>query len=457
MPPKQTRSKKGTASTSSGDDTTAAAAAPAPAPPPAPAPSSALSQSATDNSGTSVSSDTSLSWSVITAGSPHSRRDPTLSTLALGTTTTTTTERPTDTGNNIVPGTSTTPTDSSPSVVDGGDAISTAGGASTSDPPPSLDRLFAELDILRNQATNFQTQLDQHRSIMATSVSSIQSELQTLRDASSSQYTMTNQAMDLAKQSYDKVLECKSATSNLTLQFHNVTTKVDRFIKKYQAPPAPDPLLPASDSDHGSLEDAFQAADAALSEGLSTMEKEIGSRLDRNINVRLESSSGDTSHQPADVRFQGVTYRPSSTLPYDSDAAYAAAHPESALQASDATSPDSARSTTAERSTGGGTGGDGGSTATFGDGLSPRYNGPTSPRHRNALMSGCSPDILLWHAGGSLGDPVCGCPFMEAEDVEALDISSSLAVGIAEDHLGIVEGWENPRWSLQMASGPHST
>lgn len=62
-------------------------------------------------------------------------------------------------------------------------------------------------------------------------------------------------------------------------------------------------------------------------------------------------------------------------------------------------------------------------------------------------MRGCSPEILLWHAGGSLGDPVCGCSFMEAEDVEALDISPSLAVGIAEDHLGIVEGWDNPRWS----------
>ena len=36
---------------------------------------------------------------------------------------------------------------------------------------------------------------------------------------------------------------------------------------------------------------------------------------------------------------------------------------------------------------------------------------------------------------------------MEAKNVEALDISPTLAIGIAEDHLGIVEGWDNPRWS----------
>jgi hypothetical protein len=36
---------------------------------------------------------------------------------------------------------------------------------------------------------------------------------------------------------------------------------------------------------------------------------------------------------------------------------------------------------------------------------------------------------------------------MEAEDVERLDISPHLAVVIAEDHFGIVEGWDNPRWS----------
>ena len=459
MPPKRKNSKRGAASTSSSDD--AAAAAPAPAPPPI------LPTNPIGTSGTSVSSDTDTTpWSLVAAGSPHSRRDPTLSTLGRSTspenTSTTTTDHHTDVDSNIIipptddnniPSTSTPPGGSSLSNVDGGGEVSTEGiavstegmASATTRTAPSLESLFAELDILRNQASNFQTQLDQHRTIMATSVSSIQSELQTLRDASSSQYKMTNQAMDLAKQSYDTVLECKSDTSKLTLQFHNVTTTVERFIEKYQAPSAANDSPPTS-----SVEDAFQAADAALSEGISAMEREIGSHLDRNINVRLDPSSSDTraADRPAGVRFQGVTYRPSSEQPYDSEAAFAAAHPDLASNSSDASSPAMARSTTTLRhGAGDGDGGNGGSPNAFGDGLSPRYNGPNSPRHRNALMRGCTPEILLWHAGGSLGDPVCGCPFMEAEDVEALDISSSLAVGIAEDHFGIVEGWDNPRWS----------
>ena len=61
-------------------------------------------------------------------------------------------------------------------------------------------------------------------------------------------------------------------------------------------------------------------------------------------------------------------------------------------------------------------------------------------------MRGLQPEILLWHAGGPLGDPVCGCDFMEAPDVEALDITPDLAVDITEDHLDVVEHWDNPRW-----------
>ena len=285
---------------------------------------------------------------------------------------------------------------------------------------------------------------------MTTSVSHINSELQTLRDASSSQYAMTNRAMDLAKESWDKVMEYKAMASDITLQFHNVTTKVDRFIERHSTPPH------ASDTTSlpGTVADAFQAADTALSEGISAMEQELGSSLNRNITARMESSTPDEaksdiamhSGQPGDVRFSTVTYRPSTTEPYDSNAAYAAAHPDQDPARGGTPSPTYAASTTTIRGIRRDGDGDGGSTNAFGDGLSPRYNGPSSPRHRNALMRGCTPEILRWHAGGSIGDPVCGCDFMEAENVEALDISPTLAVGIAEDHLGIVENWDNPRW-----------
>ena len=39
-----------------------------------------------------------------------------------------------------------------------------------------------------------------------------------------------------------------------------------------------------------------------------------------------------------------------------------------------------------------------------------------------------------------------GIDFMEAPDVEALDITPELAIGIAEDHFDVTENWDNPRW-----------
>ena len=140
------------------------------------------------------------------------------------------------------------------------------------------------------------------------------------------------------------------------------------------------------------------------------MERELGSSLDRNINAQMDSTSGDAQRadQPRDVWFSNVTYRPTTMEPYDSDAAYAAAHPYLASGTSDVPSPVNAASTTTIRNAGGGDGSDGGSPGSFGDGLSPRSQGPASPQHRNALMRGCTPEILLWHAGSSLGDPVYG-------------------------------------------------
>ena len=202
-----------------------------------------------------------------------------------------------------------------------------------------------------------------------------------------------------------------------------------------------EPIASRSPSPDVSVQAAFDAVDAALSEGISSMARE----LDRNIDANSDESTRG-------VRFHGVSDRWSHREPYDSEAAYAAAHPTSGTNTStasgnDPTSPSvTARSTTTIRDADGSDGGDGGSPNSYGDGLSPRNNGPFSPRHRNALMRGLPPDILLWHAGGALGDPVCGCEFMEDVDVEALDILPELAVGIAEDHYGLVENWNNPRW-----------
>ena len=83
----------------------------------------------------------------------------------------------------------------------------------------------------------------------------------------------------------------------------------------------------------------------------------------------------------------------------------------------------------------------------YGDTLSPRYNGPSSPRHQLALTRGLAPEILAWHSGSTtVGQAVYGCDFMEAEDVEPLGIPTDLAQGVAEDHYDIVTNWVNPRW-----------
>ena len=373
---------------------------------------------------------------------------------------------PTTTADTIIPPPRNTNTSDESRGGDTNNSDESGGGDIRAPGEFSLPNLFAELDLLRSQASayqmqavNFQEQLDKHRTVLTRSVASFESSLQTLRDASNSQYNMANRAMDIAQESYNKVLECKSATSALTLQFHNVTSSVDRFMEKYQAPPPRDKDTNphSSDSVQDSVEAAFQAADAALSDGISEMERVLGSSLDRNINARLDAASGNVrvDREPRVGRFSEVTYCPRSTAAYDSDAAYAAAHPEPTTEDTTAspTHADNADSTQTVRSTGGGTT----LPNAFGDGLSPRYNGPNSPRHRHALMRGCSPNVLLWHAGGKLGDPVCGCDFMEAEDVEALEISPHLAVGIAEDHYGIVEGWDNPRWSQKDIRDFHGT
>ena len=446
------------------DDDVSSAPPLAPPPAAAPNPSSSASTSTADMPGASVSTSTDVTpWSVITASSPHSRRavtdaEPIIARRDKNITTATDAPDATpqrrgaidfsahpnlDLSDDIEGGTIAPTTRGVGSVgiippPTGGDGASTTttggDGTSTTTSTNAITDLFAELDILRRQANNFQLQLDIQRGIsstFATSITNIETSLQTLRSATTSNADMISRAITIADAATTTVQECRTATSDLTYQFHVVSRKVDDFMETQRAHPLdsstaldPPPALTSS------VETAFQEADAALSEGISTLERELGSSLDQNISSRLASSSS------GGTRFSNVRDRWSSRAPHDSEAAYAAAH-----------TPSAAASTTTIRVPDGGNGDGNGSPHSFGDGLTPRYNGPSSPRHRNALMRGLHPDILLWHAGGKLGDPVCGCTFMEEEDVEALDILPELAVGIAEDHLDIVENWTNPRWA----------
>ena len=84
---------------------------------------------------------------------------------------------------------------------------------------------------------------------------------------------MIGHATTIADESHARMLEFKMAASDLTYQFHSVSTKVDNFITQ-QAQPTPSPA-PSS-----TIEDAFAAVDAALSDGLASMQNEVSDRLD---------------------------------------------------------------------------------------------------------------------------------------------------------------------------------
>lgn len=108
--------------------------------------------------------------------------------------------------------------------------ISNLGGdvqpAHTAGPRSILD-VFAELDLLRTQATNIQAQLDGQREVstgFAWSITNIQHELQTLCDAYQSNSKMIDIAITTADESHAHMLEYKSAASNLTYQFHTVSS-----------------------------------------------------------------------------------------------------------------------------------------------------------------------------------------------------------------------------------------
>ena len=91
-------------------------------------------------------------------------------------------------------------------------------------------------------------------------MANIQHELQTLRDAYQSNSKMIDIAITTADESHAHMLEYKSVASNLTYQFHTVSTKVDNFLVATQAQPTPP-------TDHSStIEEAFAAADATISD-----------------------------------------------------------------------------------------------------------------------------------------------------------------------------------------------
>ena len=420
-------------------------------PPPA---SSTTSTARVDTPGTLVSSVDSDGYSLVTTGSTHSAR-PDGNTTTTGPTTNAG-QRQGAIDFSLHPGLDL-------SVDDDGDPPATTGSGDASDPPsggdaggetvvlpplgdnPSIADLRAHLVALRNQSrviqahTNalqsqsnaLQAQIDSQHTLFTKSIDHITSDVanvQTLALANSNVLSQTTTDIAHTHQLY---LDCKSDMNRLSLDVHNIPTKVDDLLTKGVYPPTsssvPDPST--------TIEETFAAVDATLSDGINELENEIGSSLDRNI----ASHSTTQSSGPRNARFSNVDDKWRDKDPYDSDAAYAQAHPTN-LSTTDID--------TECCNPGGGVDSNGGvgSPNSYGDGLSPRYNGPNSPRHRNALTRNLTPDVLLWHAGGSKGDPVCGIDLMEAEDVEALEITPDPAVIIAEDHWHMIHNWDNPRW-----------
>ena len=437
------------------------------APPPEAAsdPTSTASPDPAITPGVSVSTTTDGSWSEVTAGSPHSRRATTDQHIIIDA----------DNNNNIISNTDADPTqqwggidlslhpDLSDANSEGGKPPATTNttnidvqpGGEHTDPSP-FAAIFEKLDLLRSQSAIIQAQLDGQREVsegFARSITNIGHELQTLRDTSKAQFDMIGHATTIADESHARMLEFKTTASHLTYQFHTLSTKVNNFIAQ-QAQPTPPPA-PSS-----TIEDAFAAVDAALSDGLASMQNKVSDRLDREI------SSRNTNPTTTGVHFANVEDCWSHREPYDSDAAYAAAHtPPAARTDPSPTSPSTTTDDTTTREF---------STraqdccsncdhrhhsprGSYGDSLSPRYNGPSSPRYRLAITRGLSDDILAWHAGAiSGGDAVDGIDFLEDPDVEALGITSDLACGVAEDHMDIVTNWVNPRWMQRDSRDFHA-
>lgn len=435
-------------------DASAPAPAPAPAPPPdAPNPTSSTSTSSADDPGTSVSTDSDASsYALITADSPHSRRAYT---------------HPTSIGrnNNNIPSARQAPSTRSGAIDfsthpefdlsdDGVIAPQDSGGTQDSGGADAsnedLASLIAHMELLRTQARNIQSQLDDQHTFnqrVDKSFTTVKSELQTLRDGFSTNHSILSRTQATADEAQVGMLQCTAAISVLTSKLDAVQSTVSDLIssKPKIIPPATSPPDSPPVGTEG-IASAFAAADTAISNGITDMVNELGSDLDRTISARSPPHTADTSN----VRFSGVTNKWNGLEPYDSEAAYAAAQ---ARRNTAPHTPSSEATTDRDYST---RAQDLSSTSdhrrdvkpnSFGDALSPRYNGPSSPRYRSALTRGLPPDVLAWHAGKLTGgDNVSGLDFMEAEDVELLDIPPDMAIGVAENHFDIVTNWTNPRW-----------
>ena len=455
-------------------DATTDAAAPISAPPPA---STTASTATVDTPGTLVSSVDSDGFSLVTTRSPHSaRRDgnnihpPSTTTATTGTTTTADLRQGAldfslhpdiDLSEDADGG---HPDTHDLGIASGSPSGGDAGGDSNVVPPlggnPTIAELLEQLDALRNQSraiqahTNalqtqsnaLQAQIDGQHALstgLSKSIDHINSNITNVQELAVANSKMLSQTTADIAHTHNKYLECKSEMNLLSLDVHNITTKVDNLLKKV-APPTKPSSPPSGTTDPSStIEETFAAVDATLSDGITSLENVIGSSLDRNI---ASHSTAPTSG-PRHARFGDVDDKWKDKDPYDSEAAYAHAHPPTSSTTDTGGSDGGTGGGVNNGGTGGGVNiGGGGSPNSYGDGLSPRYNGPNSPRHCNALMRNLTPDILLWHAGGPRGDPVCGIDLMEAEDVETLEITPHPAVIIAEDHWHMVHNWDNPRW-----------
>ena len=257
--------------------------------------------------------------------------------------------------------------------------------------PSSIMALFAELDLLRTQVTNIQSQLDGQRAVsadFARSLSNMQREIVTLRDASKSHSDMIGHAIKIVDESHGRILEFKSVASDLTYQFHTVSTTVDKFIAQKTTSTSTSPPVQSP-----TIEEAFAAADAVLCDGIASIENEVGDRLDRKL-----SSQANTTSTPG-VRFTDVNERWRNQEPYDSDAAYAAAHARSTTSSTPDSTTAREFSTRAQECSSTNSLRHSSPRGSYGDSLSPRFNGPTSPRYRLAITRGLSSEILAWHAG----------------------------------------------------------
>ena len=429
-------------------DTDASASAPASDPPPAaPDPSLTASTHTDIHPGASVSTDSdSSSFALVTAGSTHSRRA------------TTNTD---DAGNNIINNNNiSSPTVDTPQrsgaidfsthpefdLSDDAEVHShNSGGVddTTNAPLPDLNAIIERMELLTTQTTKLQlqlvNQLEFNRGV-STSISSVKSDIQLLRDASTTSHDILSRTGTIADEAQLGVLRCTTDISLLTSKLNAVQSTISELVGSRSSVIPPPTCSDAPPAGAKGIEDAFAAAEAAISNGISEMETEVGSSLDRKI----------SAHTPArNPLFNNVDDRWSDREPHDSEAAYAAARARNNDPSSPSTTDTSNKeySVRVQESSPMSTQHRTGSTGSYGDGLSPRYNGPSSPRHRLALTRNLAPEILAWHAGTpSGGDPVLGTDFMEAEDVEALGIPADLASNIAENHYDIETHWNNPRW-----------